>query len=57
MRERLACLLAAFREVIRPQVHETDEDEVSKAAFRQWISASKHPPECAGGCRCEGGKT
>jgi hypothetical protein len=34
---------------------EPDEDEVSRAAFNQWIAGSKHPPECVGGCRCEGG--
>jgi len=39
---------------IHPLYDEPDDyDEVSTAAFRQWIAGSKHPPECIGGCRCE----
>ena len=54
MCEFLTSLQTAFRRMflLDPQP-EPDEDEVSKAAFRQWVSGHKHPRECAGGCRCE----
>lgn len=53
--DRLDLARTAFRRMFLLDLPtEPDEDEVSKAAFRQWVEASKHPPECAGGCRCEG---
>lgn len=52
MRELLACLLAAVREVFHPAPVEDDEDTVTPAAFRQWIAGSKHPDACRVGCQC-----
>jgi hypothetical protein len=53
MRERLACLRAAFRRLfLLDPSPEPDEDDVSPAAFRQWVAASKHPDACRVGCQC-----
>lgn len=56
MGEFFRCLRAAFRRMfLLDPPPEPDENEVSRAAFRQWVEGGKHPPECAGGCQCKGG--
>lgn len=53
MREFLHRLRLAFRRLLLldPQP-EADEDEVSKAALKQWVASSKHPDACRVGCQC-----
>lgn len=53
MKEILACLRTAFRRLFLLDLPtEPDEDEVSKAALRQWVASSKHPDACRVGCQC-----
>lgn len=50
---QLDLLRTAFRQMFLLDLPpEPDEDEVSKAAFAQWVAGHKHPAECMGGCQC-----
>lgn len=55
MREFLSRLLAALREVVRPWP-EPERDNTTPEVIAAWVAKHKHPPECAGGCRCKGGR-
>lgn len=53
MSEFRACLRAAFRHLFLLDLPtEPDEDEVSKAALKQWVAGHKHPDACRVGCQC-----
>lgn len=58
MRNLLRDLRSAWWQFLKPAWDEPDENDVSPAAFRQWVAGHKHPDQCNRGCQCgqpEGG--
>lgn len=52
MRNILRDLKAAVVEFFAPWPPPEDEDLVTPAAMRQWVSGLKHPPTCDGSDNC-----
>jgi hypothetical protein len=50
----LCGLRAALHELIWPEPWPPPErDETTPQVIAEWIASRRHPPECAGGCRCD----
>lgn len=57
MRNFLRDLESAWWHWLKPEFQEPERDETTPQAFAEFVAKSKHPQECAGGCRCtRGGK-